>query len=536
MMGIWKDFIQQFKSTELVAPTKTGLPTTRISVPDDDPYAMLSLQESKLVSFVIPKRWPLIIYDLMNDLSLTNADLRQAVGHIVNLGNTGHILGVEGETDQQIDAAIDRIETQSQVMFPYSGGSDGLVNAMFGQIARQGALSMEWVPQNDLKGIDKVFMVPVAEIRWVPKPDFMGYIPVQVPRAFIPKQDNYMVFLNTRTYFYANYETLEGSPYAIPPFIAALEPIVLQREMLKNLHKVIKKVGLLGLISYAVEPPAQQPGESQQAYWDRSLAYLNQIKAQVQGNLSDGIALGFKGAFEFEVNSITADARGVSDIFQMNEQQLFSAIQADPAMHGRTYSTTETYASVVYSKMISQLANVQRIVASGLEFGWGLDLLLAGMAPKVSITFKSSQALSNLQEAQARMVEIANAEAMYQGGVIDQTQKSNLLGYPTAAEEEPLPDPAIAQDQNINQRTGGGPSNTGSPKKKQAKTVKHKAFFEYNAKTAKYSKIEWSLAITQHAANVIKSMVDKKDSKQDDVVESRYRRYLQPDTEPVHSE
>src|ERR1700759_4606400 len=131
MMGLWKEFIQQFKSTELVAPTKAGLPVTRISVPDDDPYAMLSLKSSGLVTFVVPKRWPLIIYDMMNDLSLNNPDIRQAVGHIVNLGNTGHIVGVEGDKDQQIDKAIQRIESQSQKMFPFSGGSDGLVNAMF---------------------------------------------------------------------------------------------------------------------------------------------------------------------------------------------------------------------------------------------------------------------------------------------------------------------------------------------------------------------------------------------------------------------
>jgi len=533
-MNIFSMFLQQFKSNELVAPTKAGLPTTRISVPNDDPYA-LQVLGANLRTFVIPRKWPIMMYDLMNDLCLNNPDLRQAVGHIVQLGNTGHIIGIEGDSDQQIDAAILRIETQSQKMFPFSGGSDGLVNAMFAQIARQGALSMEWVPQNDLKGIEKVFMVPVAEIRWVPRPDTMGYYPVQVPKTYLPVSTDFMIKLNERTYFYANFETIEGSPYAIPPFISALDPILLQREMLKNLHKVIKKVGILGLVSYAVDPPAQQPGESTDAYYNRCLAYLNKIKGEVQGNLADGIALGFKDAFEFKVDSLTTDARGVAEIFQLNEQQLFSAIQADPAMHGRTYSTTETYASVVYSKLISQLSNVQRIVGSGLEFGWGLDLLLAGLAPKVSITFKSSQALSNLQEAQARMVEISNAEALYQGGVIDQQQKANMLGFPTPAEEEPLPDPALAQDQNINQRSpasGGSPKRSQkNPKKKQAKTVKHRVFFSYDSATNKYTPLEFSAAITQHAANVIKSMAQKKD--QDAAVESKYRRYLRPDTEPV---
>jgi hypothetical protein len=152
---------------------------------------------------------------------------------------------------------------------------------------------------------------------------------------------------------------------------------------------------------------------------------------------------------------VSGDAKGIHEIFKQNEEQLFSAIGADPAMHGRTYSTTETYASVVYSKMVSLLSNIQRMVANGLEFGWGLDFALAGLATVVEVEFKASQALSNLQEAQSRMVEIANAEALYSGGVIDQQEKANLLGYPVPAEEEPLPDPALAQDPNLDQRKRG---------------------------------------------------------------------------------
>jgi hypothetical protein len=350
---------------------------------------------------------------------------------------------------------------------------------------------IEWVPNNGLTGIDKAFLVPVSEIRWVPQTDMMGYYPVQLPKNLMTWAQPHLrpswIVLNPRTYYYANLEMLDNCPYAIPPFVAALESVSTQRAMLKNIHKVVKKLGIMGLMSYAVEPPSRHPGENEKVYHDRCKMYLQEITDQLKGNFGDGIAAGFKGAFEFNVQGVSGDAKGVHEIFQQNEEQLFSAIGADPAMHGRTYSTTETYASVVYSKMVSLLSNIQRMVANGLEFGWGLDFALAGLGTVVKVEFKASQALSNLQEAQSRMVEIANAEALYQGGVIDQQEKANLLGYPVPAEEEPLPDPALAQDPNLDQRpkTGGKTDNTSKKtKRKQAKTVKHT--FEYNNQTKRY--------------------------------------------------
>lgn len=468
-------------------PTTAGLPITRISIDDEWP-SMLSNLGANLYSFVLPRYWPLEIYDLLNNLCLQIPDLRQAVGHIVNLGNTGHIISMQGDSEVAIQAAVDRMTERANAIHPWSAGTDGLINNMFGQVARSGAISMEWVPKNDLSGIDKVFMVPVSEIRWVPRKDMMGYYPVQIPKnlmSWVNGTKPLMIVLNPRTYYYSNSEMLDNCPYAIPPFLAAIEPVALQRAMIKNISKVVKKLGIMGLISYAMEPPKPHPGENEAKYHERCKRYLHEATEQVKEGFNDGIATGFKGSFEFQVQGVSGDARGIAEIFKQNEEQLFSAIAADPAMHGRTYSTTETYASVVYSKMISQLNNVQRMVANALEFGWNLDFLMAGLPADVKFMFKASQALSNLQEAQANMVEIANAEALYQGGVVDQTQKANLLGYAVPAEDAPLPDPAIAQDQNLDQRgTGGKTDNTPSSsttKRKQAKTSKHSYAGNYRA-------------------------------------------------------
>lgn len=521
----------------IAAPTKApvndhgpgsgaGLPVRRISVPDDYNQLLASATTPGMFNYVRPRRWPIEIYDYITNLTIVNPDLRQAVGHIVQLGNTGHILSVAGESESIIDAAVNRIQTQADIVFPFNAGPDGLINSLFAQCARVGATSTEWVPNSKLDGVDKVFLVPVRDIRWVPMNNGMGYYPVQVPKTSqLPAWTDMgtAIVLNPLTYYYANVERLEDSPYAMPPFIAAIEPIVLQREMLKNIHKVVKKAGIMGIMTYKVTPPTRQPGENDQKYQARCLAYLQTITDQVKGNFGEGIAAGFKDSFEFEVNSVTQDARGIRDIFQLNEEQLFSAIGADPAMHGRTYSTTETYASVVFSKMISQLSNYQRIVSKTLQFGWGLDLRLAGITAAIGVSFNKSEALSNLQEAQSEMIEIANADALYASGVIDQQQKANRLGYAVPAESEPRPDPALAgqnpQDKNLDQR-GGGAANTGNAKKKQPKE-QNKISFRWDEATKKYKFMMPEIHVNTS------SFVSKKDDA-DKELAARFARFLQP--------
>lgn len=515
-------------------PGKGGLPVQRVTVGSD--MNLMAGLSGQPFSYVNPKKFPVQMYDVLMDLTLSNPDLRQAVGHIVQLGNTGHLLSVAGGTDAAIEGAVKRIRDQADVIFPWSAGVDGLINAFFAQIARMGATCVEWVPQANMKGIDKAFIIPISEIRWCVRPDGMGYYPVQVPKHFLGETTGpqAMIRLDVPTIHYANIEHLEGTPYAIPPMIAALEPIAIQRLMVKNIHNIVKKLGIMGLMTYKVEPPKPKPGEKEEVYQQRCLTYLANITEQLKGSFENGIAAGFKGAFEFDVAGVTGDARGIAEIFKMNEEQLFSAIGADPAMHGRTYSTTETYASVVYSKMISLLANIQRAVAHNLEFGWGLDLRLAGLPADIGVTFKASQALSNLQEAQAEMVEIANASALYQEGVIDQAEKARRLGYSTPAEKEPRLDPN-SQDKNIQQRTGGGTDNTPSEKttKKKQPKESQSVRFEFNQSMKQYYALTEVNYLDLNGTTMPVTLADKKDRSQGDAsAHAKFRRYLQGSPDP----
>lgn len=525
----WFDRLKR-KSTAEPKSDLGGLPVTRVSAPQDNPN-LLGMVSNGMFDFIRPKHFPVEVYDIITNLTLLNPDLRQAVGHVVQLGNTGHILSLEAPTDTQIEAMVQRIEDRAEIMMPFTSGTDGLVNGLFAQVARVGAISTEWVPNRKLDGIDKIFFVPVSQIRWVSRKDGMGYYPVQVPPQTVLGAPSNGIVLNPRTHYYANMETMENSPYAIPPMIASLEAIGIQKTMLKNIHKVMKKMGIMGLIAYKMAPPERKGGETEEKYQARCLEYLKRTSEQLKDNFNEGIVTGFQKAFDFEVQSVTGDAKGIKEIFQMNEEQLFSAIGADPAMHGRTYSTTETYASVVFSKMASQLANYQRLVADCLEFGWGLDLALAGMPGEIEVEFNSTQSLRNLQEAQTRMIEIANAEALYQGGTIDQNEKARLLGYNVPALAEPIPDPTLtgAGDKNISQRpnTGGGADNSKkNPKTKQPK--ENAAKFGYNRAFHKYYPVSdpiFLATVPEVAKNVLQLAHDHQET--DPQLDDRYRRYLQ---------
>jgi hypothetical protein len=69
---------------------------------------------------------------------------------------------------------------------------------------------------------------------------------------------------------------------------------------------------------------------------------------------------------------------GVYELNRMSEEQVFSGMGTYPAFHGRTDSTTETFADVVYYMLTAQVANMQRVVKRRQELTYMLDLGSAG--------------------------------------------------------------------------------------------------------------------------------------------------------------
>ncbi|MCK4577217.1 MAG: hypothetical protein KAU50_00415, partial [Candidatus Marinimicrobia bacterium] len=284
--------------------------------------------------------------DQITRIAVVNPDMSQAVANWVALGNPGHDLIITGDR-HNVETAYKRLNAKARDLARHTAGIDGLINKYLEQVALTGAISSEDVVRlGSDPGVDQVVIVPAAQIRF--RQEHNEYVPYQL----VDRQE---VRLNPVTYRYLAHMTIENSPYAKPPMIAALEPILDQRAMKKNLQYVIKKFGLFGLISAAVKPPRREMSETAGEYRQRVQEHLSGVLEAFKKNFHEGLAV-YSDDIKVERTNITSDARGIQELFRLNEEQVFSGLGSDPSMHGRTYSKTESYARVVYNLLLNHAA------------------------------------------------------------------------------------------------------------------------------------------------------------------------------------
>ncbi|MFC1483674.1 hypothetical protein ACFL6Q_01335 [Candidatus Neomarinimicrobiota bacterium] len=355
-------------------------------------------------------------------LAVVNPDLSQAVSNWIALGNPGHDLIIIGE-DDVIQAAERRLNVKARTLARHTAGIDGLINKYLEQVALTGAISSEDVVRLGADpGVEQVVVVPAAQIIF--KRQGGEYVPYQLA-------DGDEVRLNPITYRYLAYLTIENSPYAKPPMVAALEPVLDQHRMKKNMQYILKKFGLFGLISAAVTRPRQEVGETPDEYRQRVQTYLKDVLKAFKENFNEGLAV-YTDDIKVERTNLTTDARGVQEIFRMNEEQVFSGMGTDPAMHGRTYSTTETYARVVYDLLVRHAESFQRPVKRRIERTYRLDLALAGIPIEdIVVHFHRARSRDPLTEAKARQLDWRVIREQVAAGLLDPDTAARELGVDT---------------------------------------------------------------------------------------------------------
>lgn len=421
------------QSPEEIDPA--SLPVGRIS---QDQYSLgWMLRELAGEMSSVNAAYPLEYLELMQSLSLINPNVAQMVDNIVQLGNTGHKVMVKASnpaTESKIFETLNRLNTTA---LGRHGGIDGFINSCLAQIARGGAVSVEWVVNDTLDNLNEVVFVPLKDIRFLFNTEVDAYVPHQ-KTCDLSHGHNGLIPLHSATYQYCPLQLLDNSPYAVPPILAALESITIQRDIVKNLRFISKKMGLLGFVNFLIRAPKQIPGETTDKYFSRCQGFLDDQAERLKHNYRDGIAVGFMDAFSVEHHSITGGAQGTKELFEMNEQQVFSGLKVDPALHGRTYSTTETYAGVVYEKMLSIITNYQRTVRTVLEYGYKLHLRLRGLEYEdLWIEFEPSQSLNAERDEDTYATKLNNLQLLYNQGIIDQQQFAQESGYESAASSGP---------------------------------------------------------------------------------------------------
>lgn len=363
---------------------------------------------------------------LLELLGRYNPDVSQALKIHVDLGNSGH--GIEVEA-RNAEAVLDRINWLAANCYALGGGVDGLVNHFLRQIPLMGALSGEWVVAPNLRdGMVDVVTVPVKSIRF--RRVDGQWLPCQYTGAGFGEAG--YVTLNPRTYSYSPVITEDGKPYAIPALIAALKNIEIQIDAVDGIRSIIRKMGLLGFLDVVLKVPQQKAGESDDTFRSRLQKRLQTYAASYSANLSKGVSVHYDDQEAKHTALSAGTAAGAAQIFNLNEEQVFSALDIPPSMAGRSFSTTETYATVDFRRLATKLQTSQRLIKRFIEKGYTLDLLLRGIDAKVAVTFNPIAGMNDKEAAEAEETRVRTVLAKRDGGLISDDEAAQELGYEQA--------------------------------------------------------------------------------------------------------
>ena len=469
-----------------VLPENSSLPEGRVS---QSPHKSMSMRGMitdvgntyRIVSPAFLRE----VIPIIRALVALNPDVSQALDNVVSLANSGHKIYFDRKVPtEQADAMRNHLENKRKDWAPGCPGIDGLVNKLFSQVMISGALSNEWIPNNTLTGIESCMLLDPEKIEFKlndRQTKFDAY--QRVDNTIIPNIKDSIIKLNPATYKYFSLTGDGESPYAIPPYLPVIPRIKTQNKMNNNIDFIVDTMGLIGFLEVLIQKPMKTGAISNQAKYDAYLnSLLTQAKNKVVGGLKDGVVVGFKDDHEFKFNTAAKNYDSVSTLYQENELQIASGAKQDAALWGRGYSTSETQISVVFMKLLAQLKNIQNIVKHNLEFGYGLELRLAGFKfDWLRVAFKPSTLQDELKYQQAQEYLIKNVKEKYLLGIIDQDMMADELGYETSAQKEPLvsADVLAGQKDQVLPTTAG----TGSPstskrsaqKKKSEKTSKAKS-------------------------------------------------------------
>ena len=388
---------------------KKEIPQKRVSI---EPVSAFTPKGGSLVARLIDPRYPRELLLKLERAILTNPDLSHAHQIFLDLVNTDAKIWVEPTEDrlkEEVETFLGKIRI------------DDLKRQLFNQLILYGAISVEIVPDEELTGVEKVVRVPVPTVWFAYNEEEDRWEPYQ----WIADK---RIKLNPYTYIYKPLLTLDGSPYGIPPFLAALSIIDTQEEVITELKNLAKKLGLLGFVDISIPTPPQLAGETDTEYRKRLREILSQEAERINEQIQKGVIVHYDST-EVEFKDISASDLGKGIIDQI-ELWLISGAKLQPSILGRSTGQTETWATVAYTQFVRQLKNMQRLVADFLEYLIGFHLTLRGLEfEKVSVDFEDPPELNPKLNEEAKLVRAQRVISLYEAGLISEEEARKELGY-----------------------------------------------------------------------------------------------------------
>lgn len=390
---------------------------------------------------------PIVNFEMLKTLKylwIFNPDISQFVANIQNLANTGHIIQVAAPSEAAAEAAVNRLNETASRIYRNGAGVDGLMNAYLAQISWSGGLSSEDVVNFAGRRVEQTVIVPIEQIRFKYNQELGQYDPYQRTNNIgrgVGRDALGLIPLHPETYRYYALQTIENSPYAKPIASAAIETITeSQKPLMENIRYMAQKFGLFGLVTASVAPPPKRAGESDSEHQTRSKNYLALVAKSLEANFRNGLLVTFRDQ-KLEHTSVAAGASDVYDVNRISEEQVMSGLNMPPVFFGRTDSSTETYADVVYSLMLAQVHNIQRLVKRRQEQTYRLDLRLGGLPVEgVSLNFNRTFSRNAKAENEAEEIKWRTVIAKVQRGVISPDEGAQELGYESWFDAEMMED------------------------------------------------------------------------------------------------
>lgn len=392
-------------------------------------------------------------------LALNNGSVSQALNNIVSLANTGHTLKFDDGVSAE-DVIKMRKHINDHVQTWHYGIADGnaLASKFFYQAFITGAVCEEVILDDNLKGVKRVTLPRPETIRFVYNRSESSYEPYQQRKNFINYRGydpaNGLIKLNKASFRYYTLATDLEVPYGYPPYLPAIPSLKDQKLMLANINFIIQQMGIVGFLELLVDKPEQNDGESDAMYKRRLGDYIQTCKNNIQSSMREGIVVGYREDHEFQFHSATKNASGVSDLFKQNELMVHSGLKQDPMLSGKQTGSGEGYITVIFTKLISELKNVQSIVSKVLKHIYELELRLAGYNFKnFEVVFNASTIQDDLKSQQALEIKIRNASKLWMEGVISKDKYAQMVGEEKSFNQK-TPKQVTQEQQKVSDSSG----------------------------------------------------------------------------------
>jgi hypothetical protein len=387
----------------------------------------------------IPVDYPFNLLPMLENLQVYNRHISYAVENIVSLGNNGFTVDYgSGKSSSEISKMKEHIDSVMGGWYEHSDGVNGLVVDLFVQACVFGCISSERVIKDNLSGIKKIVRVSPVNVRFAYDKENDTFIPMQqnVNQAY--GSSGGYIELNINTYSYIALKRYKNTPYGVAPYFSAIEDLLTEGDMINGFRNMMKRVGMLGFLSVLVKAPRQDEGETPEQYRTRCSEYLQSTLPQAEASFSKGIAVGFEGSHKFEISGNNMNTQGAEGLMDIVKKLVFAGTKQDPSMYGENFSTTESFAKVILTKMSKQVENYQTIVATFLEVCIVQELLLAGFNPKtIKVKFNRPLVYDEQKEVDTQNKRFDLHKKEYEQGIIDQVKFANLMGYDKPKEKEP---------------------------------------------------------------------------------------------------